>query len=315
MSIFNEEIVTVTIREYLSVELAEKIAASIWGLPQIDGLRWFQYEGKTETDYFNVVAQNGSGEVLGRLCCIQNDIDSKLWYYGDLFVVEKYRRRHIAEKMLSVALESLKDRGCEIIRSYIESENTPSLDLQRKLGFTQKPYLPFNNLINDGRIMFEKKLSSVYEAVIAQSKNDARYIVRFYGKNIDKLHGQEITYNEWCRLISEKDPDEEHFLICRGVMPVGWLKINGLDETDIGFISMLAVEPCFQHKGVGTFAVKFTEAFLLAKGKKKIGVQTTADNVSALSLYKKCSFKEVERYTATADDNTEAVKVKFIKNM
>lgn len=58
------------------------------------------------------------------------------------------------------------------------------------------------------------------------------------------------------------DRDEKNYLICRGIMPVAWLKINGLDDNDVGYISMLAVIPQFQRSGVGTFAVEFAENFL-----------------------------------------------------
>lgn len=316
MSTSNTEIITINVSEYLSADLARKIAIAQWSQPEwFVGIRYRLYEDKAETDCFNVIAQNESGEIVGRLYCIQNDTNSKLWYYGDLFVIPEYRRRHIAEKMISVALDTLKDRGCETIRCYVEPYNIPSLDLQRKLGFIEKPFLTFNNLINDGQLMFEKELGSVYEVISAQSSDDAKYIARFFSKNLAALHGKEIMYEQWCKMLSETDTDEENFLVCRGVMPVAWLKINGLDSTDTGYISMLAVEPCFQHKGIGTFAIKFAEDFLLSKGKQKIGVQTTEDNAPALFLYKKCGFVEVEKYTAIAENNSEVIKVRLIKNM
>lgn len=312
----NFEIITVTVSEYLSNELAKKIAAAQWNAAEWSyGVRFSLYQFKTETDCFNVIAQNQSGDIIGRLSCIQNNINPKLWYYGDLFVIPEYRRRHIAEKMISVAAETLKDRGCETIRCYVEPDNIPSLDLQRKLGFTDKPFLAFNNLINDGEIMFEKELGSAYEVITAENSDDARYITQFYGKNTEALHGKAITYDEWRKMLSEKDADEENFLICRGTMPVAWLKINGLENAGTGWISMLAVEPAFQRKGIGKFAVKFAEDFLISKGKRQIGVQTTDDNAPALALYLKCGFKEIEKYSAVADDGSEAVRVRLIKDM
>jgi ribosomal protein S18 acetylase RimI-like enzyme len=273
------------------------------------------YDLKASTDYFSVIAENESGKIIGRLICMQNIADRRLWYYGDLFVIPEYRRRHIATKMFSAAVEALKDKGCETVRVYVEPENTPSLALQRKLGFSQKPFQTFNSLINDGQLMFEKELGSVYEIIPAASSDDAMFITRIFRKNVKSLHCKAITYNEWCKLLSEKASDEEHFFVCRGAMPVAWLKINGLDNGDMGWISMLAVEPCFQHKGVGAFAVKFAEDFLPPKGKKQIGVQTTEDNVPALSLYKKCGFEIAEKYSAVAEDGTDVIKVRLIKNV
>lgn len=310
------EIITITVREYLSCELAKKIAELQWQRTDwYDSIRYWIYDGKTNTDCFNVIAQNEYGEVIGRLFCLQNQTNPKLWYYGDLFVRSEYRRRHIAKKMLDSAMEILKDKGCEIIRAYVEPDNIPALKLQKNLGFMEKPYSTFNNLINDGQLMFEKELGPIYEVITAKDSDDAKYITRFYGKNAEILHGKEIMYGEWCKMLSEKDTDEENFLICRGAMPVAWLKINGLDCGDIGWISMLAVEPAFQRKGIGRFAVEFANEFLHSKGKQKIGVQTTDDNIPALALYKKCGFTEVGKYDCIAEDGLKAVKVKLIKNI
>ncbi len=310
------EIISITVSEYLSDGLAEKIAAAQWNRPEwFAGIRYRLYEDKTATDCFNVIAQNETGKVVGRLYCIQNSSNHKLWYYGDLFVIPEYRRRHIAEKMISAAIEALKDRECETIRVYVEPENTPSLNLHCKLGFSQKPYQTFNDLINDGRIMLEKELDSVYEIITAASPDDAKYITGFFAKNAEALHCKEITYSEWRKLLSEKSPDEEHFLVCRGAMPVAWLKINGLEAGDAGWVSMLAVEPRFQHKGIGTFAMKFAESFMISKEKQKIKVQTTEDNSAALSLYKKFGFEESEKCSAIAHDNSRVVKVTLNKNL
>lgn len=40
----------------------------------------------------------------------------------------------------------------------------------------KKPYTTFNNLINDGQLMFEKDLGSKYEVVAAKSSDDVCFI-------------------------------------------------------------------------------------------------------------------------------------------
>lgn len=311
------EIITITASKYMSQELAEKIAAAQWGSHEYaHGIRSRTYMDMTGSDCFNVIAQNESNEVVGRLYCIRNAENTALWYYGDLFVIPQYRRRHIALRMITAAIEILRDKGCETLRLYTGSDNTASIKLQIKNGFAQKPYEPFNDLIHDeGELMFEKELGSPNHAVPAKSRDDARYIARFYGKNIKKLHGKEKKYSDWCEMLSQNDPDEKNYLICRGVMPVAWLKINGLEQPDTGYISMLAVEPTFQHMGIGKFAVSYAEDMLRSIGKGKIAVQTTADNIPAISLYKKCGFKETGNYPHTAEDGSETVRIVFSKNI
>lgn len=94
----NIEIITIRISEYLSDKLALQISKALWGQRDVAELRSTLFWFKSETDYFNVIAQSSSDDFVGRLCCIQNIDDPTLWYYGDLFVVENHRRKHIAEK-------------------------------------------------------------------------------------------------------------------------------------------------------------------------------------------------------------------------
>lgn len=163
--------------------------------------------------------------------------------------------------------------------------------------------------------MFEKQLGQIYNAVTVRDKFDVKIVADLYNRNLQALHGDTIAYAEWCKAILNNDTDEENFLICRDLMPVAWLKINGLDSTDVGYISMLAVEPKYQHMGVGTFAVEFAENFLRDKGKKTVCVQTTSDNQLAIRLYNKCGFVETSRVKAICDDVEELSKIVFEKNI
>ena len=311
----NTEIITIRISEYLSEKLALQISNSLWEQPDIAGLRSMLYFFKSETDYFNVIAQSSSDDFVGRVCCMRNIDDPTLWYYGDLFVVEDHRRKHIAEKMITTAFDVLKDKGCKTVRTYVDPQNTPSLELQKKLGFTEKPYQTFNDLINNGDLMFEKQFGQIYNAVTVREKFDVKIVANLYNKNLLALHGDKISYAEWCKAILNNDTDEENFLICRGLMPVALLKINGLDSKDVGYISMLAVEPKYQHKGVGKFAVEFAESFLRGKGKKAVCVQTTSDNQFAIRLYSKCGFVETSRVKAISDDVADLSKIVFTKDI
>lgn len=79
------------------------------------------------------------------------------------------------------------------------------------------------------------------------------------------LHSEIIPYSEWCSLISANDTDEKHFLIRKGAVPCGYLKINGLEDGNDGWISILAVASAFQRKGIGKYAVSYAESFLKSR--------------------------------------------------
>lgn len=152
------DMVVITVSDYPSDELLSKIADAQWGRPDsTNSIRFLIDLGKKNSDCFNVIAQDGD-KVVGRLFCLKNEVRPELWYYGDLFVSPYYRRRHIAENMLMTAEKTVTERGGEVLRVYVEPENEPSLEFQRKNGYLEKPYEEFDELINDGRLMFEKKL-------------------------------------------------------------------------------------------------------------------------------------------------------------
>lgn len=285
------ETISITVSECLSPVLVKQIAMAQWHKSEwSSSITHLVYDGKTQTDCFNVIAKNECGEVVGRLFCLQNNENRSLWYYGDMFVVPEYRRRHIAERMLTLAEQTLIDKWCRTLRCYVEPENIPSLNLQRKFGFTERPYEKFNDLLNDGQIMFEKELTA-FNVAEAVSQEDARYVTEIYGKNIEALHGNEIMFDEWNKLLSSGDTDEKHFLILKGAIPCAYLKINELESGDnIGWISMLVVEPAFQQKGVGRYAVSYAEEFLRSMGKTIVNIHTTSDNTPAQMLYEKCGY-------------------------
>lgn len=74
-------------------------------------------------------------------------------------------------------------------------------------------------------------------------------------------------------------------------MPCAYLKVNGLESGDnIGWISMLVVDPAFHRKGIGSYAVSYAEEFLRDMSKSIIKIHTTSDNTPAQKLYEKCGY-------------------------
>ncbi len=305
-----DDCVTVSVKEFVTPELAEKTAKALWNKPEwADSIVSFNYENKINTDCFNVIAQNDAGDVIGRLFCIQNAENAGLWYYGDLFVIPQYRGRHISKRLIETAEQILSDKWCHTLRCYVEPDNEISLCLQREYGFTECAYKTFNNLINDGQIMFEKTLAT-FNAVAVTEKNGARYITDIFNENADLLHSDIIPYREWRDLIYANDTDEKHFLICKGAVPCGYLKINGLNgNDDIGWISILAVAPAFKGKGVGKYAVSYAEKYLSEHGKLCVKIHTTKDNFPAQRLYEKCGYELCDcTQTNTANDKLTYLK-------
>ena len=155
----------------------------------------------------------------------------------------------------------------------------------------------------------------LYQAIPATGNNDAHLISDLYDNNVEPLHGTTITHDEWYSRLSQNDPDEAHFIIRKGAIPVAWLKLNGILGDETGWISMLAVDPPMQRKGVGKYAIEFSEQFFRSIGKKKVGIHTTDDNIPAQNLYKKCGYEITEYGECTTGDGMKRMGYTFVKNI
>ena len=76
---------------------------------------------------------------------------------------------------------------------------------------------------------------------------------------------------------------------------------------------MLSVDGRFQKMGIGGFAVNFAEDFLRLRGKKKVCICTTEDNIAAVKLYKKCGFDAAEKRELKNGDGVKRKGVIFEK--
>lgn len=129
------------------------------------------------------------------------------------------------------------------------------------------------------------------------TKKDIVFICNLMSEphNISALHTGVILLEDWQKSFAEtKDSDEENFIVYKNSIPCAWLKLNGLQNKDTAWISMLVVSEAFKHQGVGKYAVEFAVDYLTKKGHSQIKIQTSTDNLPAINLYTKLKFKQIE---------------------
>ena len=289
-----KEIITIQISKFLTNELVEGIAQNQWrsSTPQfINRSRQYIFdEFVNNNDCFGVIAITSRNQVIGRIHCVKNERNSCLWYYGDLFVTPEYRRNGIAKQMIRTAINHLSEIGATKLRCYVEPNNVPSRNLQAVLGFAEKPFESFNDFINDGEIMYELDIPCPL-TIIPATINEAYFARILFAQNRDVLNHRNINLSEWKEILSVEDPDEKHFLICKGAMPVAYMKINGLLNTDKAWLSMLFVAKDFQHQGIGSFALNYAEKYVKERGFDVINVQTDKENIIAINFYSKFGYQ------------------------
>ncbi len=124
---------------------------------------------------------------------------------------------------------------------------------------------------------------------------DAETIASLYAASLAALHQSPVSQEEWGTVLSERDPDEEHFIVETDGIPAAWVKINGLQNEDTVWLSMLVVDPAKHRQGIGRFAVSVFEEVGITRGFRSFAIRTTADNLPARSLYRSCGYAETER--------------------
>ena len=132
------------------------------------------------------------------------------------------------------------------------------------------------------------------------------------------LHSEKLSYDEWLDVYRKhwkNDTDEKHFILFSEDKPAGWLKINGLDGNDTAWLSMLAVTPEYQRKGLGTAAVSFFEEYISDRGFYSAGIHTTEDNSAAQKLYKKCGYEITERSESMTGNGSKMMSFTFLKKL
>jgi len=311
-------IITIHITDYLSHDLAAESARAQWRSekPQwVNLIRDFNFDGKCDSDFFHVTAIDHDGRLVGRLNCLQNEADSRLWYYGDLFVLSNLRRQGIASAMIRAAADEARERGARTLRCYVEPENVPSLALQRSLGFAERPWQPFALLDNGGQVMFELALPSIYTVVSYADLGEPAFIMKLHRQCERELHDRRVMLPEWREIMAEDDPDEAHYFVCRGCVPVAWLKLNGLCGTGIAWISTLAVGTRWRRRGVGRCAVEFALEKLRSLGFREVRVITTGDNAAAQALYRACGFALIEIGEYRTGDGVLREKLVFSRQL
>lgn len=295
-----KEIITIQISKFLTNELVEKIAQKQWksSAPAwTNRLRRYVFdELANKNDCFGVVATTSSNEVVGRIHCVKNETNPLLWYYGDLFVIPEYRRLGVAKQMIHMAMNHLSEIGAATLQCYVEPDNIPSRNLQTSVGFSIKPFEKFNSFINDDEIMYEIKVPSCL-TVIPATVDEAYFVSILFAQNKDALIAKNIDLSEWKELLSVDDPDEKHFIVCKGAMPVAYMKLNGLESRREAWISMLFVAKGFQHQGIGSFAINYAEEYIKGKGFKSIAIQTDINNLPAQNCYLQCGYMIFEQST------------------
>lgn len=126
-------------------------------------------------------------------------------------------------------------------------------------------------------------------------------------KQLEKISNK-IFPNEDVFLIVNSMINTEHFYIAEETTLakiIGFI-IFGLYSTNIAHIFILAVEPEYQRKGVGTLILKFAEQIFQDTRITKIRLEVQIENEQAIDFYEKHRYQIVETIEKYYDDGSDA---------
>ncbi len=307
------KIITIEISDYLTREIAEKIALAQYRRNDIEWVNRITdqiFDDKNESDCFHVTATNQCDEIVGRVYCIRNEYDNNLWYYGDLFVATAYRRNGIAEKMVKTAINHLSNIGASTLRCYVLPDNIASKSLQKKLGFVEKENEPFNFLIVSDQLMYEKNISQEYTYI----KIDASYVhpvLCMYMENSWEFCGERLLKKEISNILS--DCERENYLICKGCMPIGWF-CTQTKNTDL-YIEYFIVHEKMRHKGVGKQMLKYAITLAKEKGLRGVNIYATDRNLPAKRMAMTSGFEKVNSENLENDSFGPFIRYTYFKTI
>ena len=208
-----------------------------------------------------------------------------------------HRSKGLGTIMLHLALEVCGDKGFSNVEIVPYENNQGAIKTILKNGGKLKEKFYDNGKTS---LRFEIDLQSQY-AVRPFTEKDVNFIYNLMSEenNLSALHTDVISLEEWQNVFAQpQDTDEENFIVYKNDLQCAWLKLNGLQNKDVAWISMLVVSNEFKHQGVGKFAVEFASQYLKQRGYKQVKLHTTEDNLVAIGLYSKCGFSIVGKSKA-----------------
>lgn len=277
------------------------------------------------SDFFCTIMYNGNDKIMGWADFIRSSSEPTKWLYADLWIAPEYRRQGCATEIVNTGRQYLSQLHAKTLLCTVEPHNEASLSLQKHLGFEQIETQPFEDFEVEGLIMFKMNIPMNFNIIsLADNFNHLVFICDLltHPSNVSALHLKPIPQNEYRQFYEElrealifgAADDELNYIIRKGVVPIAWLKLNGLSNDGL-WISMLVVHEKYRNLGAGMFALSFVENFALSTQRKHIYINTTADNLIAQSLYKKAGYIVVEETKQQNEDKTESVRYTLHKEV
>ncbi|MGD2125136.1 MAG: GNAT family N-acetyltransferase [Desulfobacteraceae bacterium] len=215
----------------------------------------------------------------------------------DCLVHPRYRRKGIATKLFSRAMQRAKELGAKVTQISIPESNVAAKSLASGLGFKfirrfLELKLDFYNIdlpdVKKGAFVI-RELRSGEENKLTEIQN--RSFAGTWGFNPNTP--EEIVY----RISLSGSSPENVIMAYEADKPIGycWSKVNPEENAvrgeNRGQIHMMGVDPDYQKKGIGKEILLTELARLKSKGIEVVELTVDSENQAARSLYASVGFE------------------------
>lgn len=218
-----------------------------------------------KSDFFCVVATDNSS-VVGWANFFKNRLESGQWFYSDLWVDTCYRRQGIAKKIIKSGLDYLSQTEAQLLKCTVEPNNVASINLQKSIGFKETKLVPFEDFEISGQIMFEINVEQNFNMVELTDRYDYLIFICDLLKDANNIPDNEYQrlYKETRNtLILNKNSRQYNYIIRKGVVPIGWLRIDITNYNDKLPETILMIHPKYKNIGIEKFVSQYLEQYKL----------------------------------------------------
>lgn len=225
---------------------------------RVEGLLW--WEGKSLVGFLGLYPFGSSVELTG-------------------MVAPPARRRGIAQKLLEAALPICRDREFETVLLVVPRSSIAGRCLALGRGAVLEHSEHARVLVGDPEEGPTDPGTHLRTADPSDAAELARLLEAAFGHPMAGLTNRVALDTERTLLVEVAD------------RPVGTVRLTR--QGDEAGVYGLAVDPVWQHRGIGRDVLRRICRLLRAEGARRIGLEVAVDNDRALNLYISVGFTEV----------------------
>ena len=226
-------------------------------------------------------------KLVGLATCMINQMDTNQATVN-VVIHPDYRRQGIGSMLYNHIITCSKANNIRILEAYIKKRLDNSVDFAKKRGFCPVLYswqmdLEVNNIKHD--LLDQNKGAFTFREATMKDNS-------IYAEIINQTFGDALDDSAFGQLL--KDSSVRVYMLEKEGKIIGSTTIQFKTKLSVGYIYDVAVVAEYRRQGLGIHMLKNCINELKINNIDKASLLVTGENESAMKLYHRLGFKEVE---------------------